>query len=57
MFSVAFRMIYSLSNAGGDPNITDGKGNTPLHEATIRGLPDCGFDLMQVIDIDLFTED
>ncbi len=57
MFSVAFRMIYSLSNAGGDPNITDGKGNTPLHEATIRGLPDCGFDLVQVTDIDLFTED
>lgn len=41
-------MIYALSNAGGDPNVTDGKGNTTLHEAIIRGVADCGFDLIQV---------
>jgi len=44
-------MIYALSNAGADPNVTDGKGNTPLHEALIRGLDDCGFDLIQVFNL------
>lgn len=46
--STAYRMIYALSNAGGDPNITDDKGNTPLHEAIIRGSSYCGLDLIQV---------
>ena len=41
-------MIYALSNAGANPNVTDGKGNTPLHEALIRGFADVGLDLIQV---------
>ncbi len=48
MNSVAYRMIYALSNAGADPNITNEKGNTPLHEALIRGFDDIGLDLIQV---------
>lgn len=48
-FSVSFRMIYALSNAGADPNVPDGQGNTPLHEALIRGLPHCGLDLIQAL--------
>jgi len=44
-------MIYALSNAGGDPNVTDGKGNTPLHEVLIQGLANCGFDLIQVFNL------
>ncbi len=41
-------MIYALSNAGADPNIIDEKGNTPLHEALIRGFMDNELDLIQV---------
>jgi len=41
-------MIYALSNAGADPNVTNGKGNTPLHEAIIQHIDDNGFDLIQV---------
>jgi hypothetical protein len=41
-------MIYALSNAGADPNVTNGKGNTPLHEAIIQHINDNGFDLIQV---------
>ena len=48
-FRIAFRMIYALSNAGADPNVADGEGNTPLHEAFIRGLPHCGFELIQAL--------
>jgi ankyrin repeat protein len=44
----AYRMIYALSNSGADPNITDENGNTPLHEALIRGFVDIGLDLIQV---------
>jgi len=46
--SIAYRMIYALSNAGADPNIIDEKGNTPLHEALIRGFMDNELDLIQV---------
>ncbi len=48
LYSIAHRMIYSLSNAGGNPNITDGKGNTPLHEVLMRGFVNIGLDLVQV---------
>lgn len=41
-------MIYALSNAGGDPNVPDGQGNTPLHEALIHGQDHCNNDLIQV---------
>ena len=41
-------MIYALSNAGANPNITDEKGNTPLHEALIRDFVEIGLDLIQV---------
>jgi ankyrin repeat protein len=37
-----------LSNAGADPNITDEKGNTPLHEALMRDFADVGLNLIQV---------
>ncbi|CAF4754813.1 unnamed protein product [Rotaria sp. Silwood1] len=47
--NVAHRMIYALSNAGANPNITDGKGNTPLHEVLIRGFVDIGLDLVQAL--------
>ena len=42
-------MIYALSNAGADPNVPDSQGNTPLHEALIRGLPHCGLDIIQAL--------
>ena len=41
-------MIYALSNAGGDPNVTNEKGNTPLHELLQRDLIEVNFDLVQV---------
>ena len=41
-------MIYALSNAGANPNLTDGKGNTPLHEALRRDPNDIQMDLIQV---------
>ena len=44
--SIAFRMIYALSNAGSDPNAVNGKGNTPLHEVLIQDSTD--LDLVQV---------
>ncbi|UJR25710.1 hypothetical protein I4U23_007061 [Adineta vaga] len=47
--NVAYRMIYALSNAGANPNVTNEKGNTPLHEALIRGYLDMGFDLIQAL--------
>ncbi len=50
MNSIAYRMIYALSNAGADPNITDGNGNTLLHQALIRGFVDTGLDLIQVMN-------
>ncbi|CAF4218601.1 unnamed protein product, partial [Rotaria sordida] len=46
---VAYRMIYALSNAGANPNVTDEKGNTPLHEVLIRGFVDIGLDLVQAL--------
>ena len=46
--SVAYRMIYALSNAGADPNITDENGNTPLHEALIQDFHDIGLNIIQV---------
>ncbi|CAF0982468.1 unnamed protein product [Rotaria sordida] len=47
--NVAYRMIYALSNAGANPNVTDEKGNTPLHEVLIRGFVDIGLDLVQAL--------
>ncbi|CAF3948332.1 unnamed protein product [Adineta steineri] len=47
--NISYRMIYALSNAGADPNVVDEKGNTPLHEALIRGFHDTGFDLIQAL--------
>ena len=47
-FSIAHRIVYALSNAGANPNITDDKGNTPLHEALVRDFADVGLDLVQV---------
>jgi hypothetical protein len=41
-------MIYALSNAGADPNVTDGKGNTPLHEVLMRDSANSELDLIQV---------
>ena len=46
--SIAHRIVYALSNAGANPNITDDKGNTPLHEALARDFADVGLDLVQV---------
>ncbi|CAF4304865.1 unnamed protein product [Rotaria magnacalcarata] len=46
---IAFRMIYALSNAGADPNVTNDKGNTPLHEAIIRHCTDTELDLIQAL--------
>ncbi|CAF3896649.1 unnamed protein product, partial [Adineta steineri] len=42
--NIGFRMIYALSNAGADPNVTDGMGNTPLHEAIIQTFDDNNFN-------------
>ncbi|CAF0899953.1 unnamed protein product [Adineta steineri] len=47
--NIGFRMIYALSNAGADPNVTDGMGNTPLHEAIIQTFDDNSFDLIQAL--------
>ncbi|CAF0846921.1 unnamed protein product [Rotaria sp. Silwood1] len=47
--NVAFRMIYALSNAGADPNVTNAKGNTPLHEVLMRSYADTEFDLIQAL--------
>ncbi|CAF2719841.1 unnamed protein product [Rotaria sp. Silwood2] len=47
--NVAHRMIYALSNAGANPNVTDEKGNTPLHEVLNRGFVDIGLDLVQAL--------
>jgi ankyrin repeat protein len=55
MHSIAFRMIYALSNAGADPNVTDVKGNTPLHEALIQGSTDSRYDLIQVFCLITFA--
>ena len=41
-------MIYALSNAGANPNATDGNGNTPLHQATISDYIHIELDLIQV---------
>lgn len=48
-FSVAFRIIYALSNAGGDPNVTNDKGNTPLHELLQRDSTEVNFDVVQAL--------
>ena len=42
-------MIYALSKAGGDPNVPDGQGNTPLHEALIHGQGHWNCDLIQAL--------
>ncbi|CAF2886304.1 unnamed protein product [Rotaria sp. Silwood2] len=47
--NIAFRMIYALSNAGANPNLTNAKGNTPLHEVLIRGSVNHGFNLIQAL--------
>ncbi|CAF3031858.1 unnamed protein product [Rotaria sp. Silwood2] len=47
--NIAFRMIYALSNAGANPNLTNAKGNTPLHEVLIRGSINHGFNLIQAL--------
>ena len=41
-------MIHALSNAGANPNLTDEKGNTPLHEAVNRDPSDIKTDVIQV---------
>jgi ankyrin repeat protein len=46
--NVTYRMVYALSNAGADPNVTDNKGNTPLHTAVMESASDIGFDCIQV---------
>ncbi len=46
--SVAYRIVYALSNAGANPNIPNENGNTPLHEALIRDFIDIGLDFIQV---------
>ncbi|CAF1328391.1 unnamed protein product, partial [Didymodactylos carnosus] len=48
-FSVSYRMIYAVSNAGVNPNVTNVRGNTPLHEALIRGYLDVGGDVIQAL--------
>ena len=48
-FSIAHRIVYALSNAGANPNMTDGRGNTPLHVALARDFVDVGLDLVQVM--------
>ena len=50
MYRSAYRVIYALSNAGADPNVTDEKGNTPLHEALLFVFDDNGCDLIQVFN-------
>ena len=45
---IAYRLIYELSNAGANPNITNENGNTPLHEALMRDFNDVGVNLIQV---------
>lgn len=45
---MGYRIIYALSNAGANPNITDEKGNTPLHTALIQGCDNVELDLVQV---------
>ena len=47
-FSIAHRMIYALSNAGANPNVTNEKGNTPLHEALLQDLIEIKLDIIQV---------
>ncbi|CAF3648034.1 unnamed protein product [Rotaria socialis] len=47
--NVSHRMIYALSNAGANPNFTNEKGNTPLHEVLIRGFANIGLDLVQAL--------
>ncbi|UJR23215.1 hypothetical protein I4U23_026234 [Adineta vaga] len=47
--NIAYRIIYALSNAGGDPNVTDKKGNTALHEVIKEGLFNNNFDLIQAL--------
>lgn len=41
-------MVYALSNAGIDVNAQDGKGNTALHLAYMRGYSEVGFDFIEV---------
>lgn len=47
-YSIAYRLIYALSNAGADPNITNEHGNTPLHEALMRDFVDIGLNVILV---------
>jgi len=46
--SIAYRMIYALSNAGANPNVVDENGNTSLHAALTRDFIDIGLDFIQV---------
>ena len=46
--NIAYRIIYALSNAGANPNITNENGNTPLHEALMRDFIEIGLDFIQV---------
>jgi len=46
--SIAYRIVYALSNAGANPNIPNENGNTPLHEALMRDFTDIGLDFIQV---------
>ena len=43
--TIAFRLVYALSNAGADPNVVNGKGNTPLHEV----VTDTSIELIQAL--------
>ena len=43
--SIAFRLVYALGNAGADPNVVNGKGNTPLHEV----VADTSIELIQAL--------
>ena len=44
-------MIYALSNGGADPNVTNAKGNTPLHEVLSQGLINDELNIIQVANL------
>lgn len=48
-FSVTCRMIYALSNAGANVNLTDADGNTALHRIIIDRPNDDHSDIVQVV--------
>ncbi|CAF0917041.1 unnamed protein product [Adineta ricciae] len=46
---IASRLIYALANAGADPNVPDGEGNTPLHKVFKQGAAHHSFHLIQAL--------